>query len=1396
MQADQRRPQPLDTFDLRDQIHSDDHQNIQAHVEATMNYGTDDEHSVLEDDSEAEDGEDYIEEDDMSSTLSIPNESIDFDMVYAFHSFAATVEGQANVVKGDSLYLMDDTNSYWWLVRVLKTQEVGYIPAENIETPFERLARLNKHRNIDLALPTQEEQDNPNTPRGNTTSRTGHQTPSPHPPNTTGSRENQTRNVHFTSIRSQYRYIPPLREGEIEEEDDEWDVHGFEDEDLELAAEQMYMQSMEEDDGMQWDEDVSATPIPDALQPGSLRELKEQQNLRVQQQQQLQLQLQQKELAAQERQPQQQAIALEQVISPEQATQLAIQAQQQVLQQQQRQALPTSSSREVLSEESSSPRRADPAEATETLKVTVTPSIAREYDERPVVGQQPYPPRIVIEKQQDDERTKRMRDDEPPDESLKKAKGKEKMAAPVSSTMYNKPTTAKLRKVPSKDSKETTDDEGKDKKKKGSMFGGLFGRRKEKGSKEAKGAGSASITSVESEYTARDSEDSGKSGPRPPPSDGTTSPTTTVAQQQQQALGSRSPPPPENRAATQQVDQLAPSTPERSTTPQVSQHASQLRQRDQQQQALYQQYLNRSPSSPPETQPSYGLQSVSAVMLSSPPSSSALGPPASRPRPGSLILTSPQSSEAQNLSVIRVFAGRNLQTEATFKTVLLNPSTTASDLVRQAIQRFRLPSAEVESDYYLTIKQVEGGAFAVLDPKEHPLVVFDNLVVEATELPKVKRSSVGSISSVSSNLSMLPAIKKLSMNDFTDDSAVKFYLNRRGDGNPDDSMNGHEGDDTLIAASLDDSLEIQASRPQQYPSISPQGPNVTPERFTSPSIRFPLQLVIYAEDLPEDMQFHPTTEAIVYKNALPDPSAPVVVSPNLRRKVFMYPKNVTVAEVTELGLERFGIQDGVIDGGDEVEDKMTKRRSVSRVRYGLMISVDGQERELSPSSKIIDAFPRPPQYRTPDRQASINKRRSLDAGQLLGSIDDVRPDDPVFVLRRATAYRNSTSRRRSSAPLDEIALQHLHMHRESTSSYNSDAQAPIDEGKLKQPSRQEIIAAQRAATRATQRAIVSAQYNSVRGMDVLLPGNSMLRSSRYNVGDRMRYSYVEPDGESYDISDVVEQEWRDLNTTNKHDLLEGVFNRNKDGISEKLDRFLHKIRKGKGKEKDLLSVSSADSHQLSFRSLSPSEYSTNDAEVHSRSITPGSAALTSRMPSGNVQVEAAPAPAVYIRPLPSTKGLTSDDRSSRPGTTTPTGNTRSVPVPSSRRNLSVTSVISDNSGRNTPVHSQPNLHRVEEERVKDNARMVTPRSQQRWPVIPKDDFGHAHMMAIIEYKGLRPKQPTVPLDPVDELLFGAPLDLDSLHPLVREIYASGFKQLEEMDKLLDTYIRRSAVGAF
>jgi hypothetical protein len=98
-----------------------------------------DEFDFEDDDDDDDDDDDRIVELDddlrssMTSSPSIPDSDIDFDLVYALHTFVATVDGQASVVKGDALTLLDDSNSYWWLVKVLKTGEIGYIPAENIE---------------------------------------------------------------------------------------------------------------------------------------------------------------------------------------------------------------------------------------------------------------------------------------------------------------------------------------------------------------------------------------------------------------------------------------------------------------------------------------------------------------------------------------------------------------------------------------------------------------------------------------------------------------------------------------------------------------------------------------------------------------------------------------------------------------------------------------------------------------------------------------------------------------------------------------------------------------------------------------------------------------------------------------------------------------------------------------------------------------------------------------------------------------------------------------------------------------------------------------------------------------------------------------------------------------
>ncbi|KAI0480591.1 hypothetical protein GGR56DRAFT_687796 [Xylariaceae sp. FL0804] len=129
-------------------------------------------YDALEEDSDHEDdhgndrkaGDDNDNDDDISFSFNArfvdsgwggeclqETEDIDFEFVYALHTFVATVEGQANASKGDTMVLLDDSNSYWWLVRVVKDSSIGYLPAEHIETPTERLARLNKHRNIDLS---------------------------------------------------------------------------------------------------------------------------------------------------------------------------------------------------------------------------------------------------------------------------------------------------------------------------------------------------------------------------------------------------------------------------------------------------------------------------------------------------------------------------------------------------------------------------------------------------------------------------------------------------------------------------------------------------------------------------------------------------------------------------------------------------------------------------------------------------------------------------------------------------------------------------------------------------------------------------------------------------------------------------------------------------------------------------------------------------------------------------------------------------------------------------------------------------------------------------------------------------------------------------------------------
>jgi len=329
--------------------------------------------------------------------------------------------------------------------------------------------------------------------------------------------------------------------------------------------------------------------------------------------------------------------------------------------------------------------------------------------------------------------------------------------------------------------------------------------------------------------------------------------------------------------------------------------------------------------------------------------------------------------------------------------------------------------------------------------------------------------------------------------------------------------------------------------------------------------------------------------------------------------------------------------------------------------------------------------------------------------------------------------------------------------------------SPADDGKPRQPSKQEIIAAQRAATRANQRAILSAQTNSLRGVDVLLPGNAMIRSSRYEVDDRMRYSYVPPDGEAYDISDIIEQEWSESNVQ-KNDLLEGVLVRNKDGIGDRLDRVLSKIKSGQSNSQASVSQSNSTStmgsNVDSTRTASLSEYSLDDPPSdegpNSRASTPG---FIGRSPTPtNAGIQRAISPSLKAQsPNP--------DSQIRSRTATPT---KLGSGATSRRQPSIASVMSDLAGYSTSRVPTPKGSPSEN---------PTPRPQRKRPIIPQDDFGISHMMAIIEYAGSTPKIIPPPMNPVDEHLYGRKFHVGSLHPEIQSIYADSFKKLDDVDQV-------------
>lgn len=77
--------------------------------------------------------------------------------LYALYEFSGPDPSQCDLEYDDAVVLLNDDDSYWWLIKKVKDGKIGFAPAECLETPGERLARLNCWKNEELERVTKEE---------------------------------------------------------------------------------------------------------------------------------------------------------------------------------------------------------------------------------------------------------------------------------------------------------------------------------------------------------------------------------------------------------------------------------------------------------------------------------------------------------------------------------------------------------------------------------------------------------------------------------------------------------------------------------------------------------------------------------------------------------------------------------------------------------------------------------------------------------------------------------------------------------------------------------------------------------------------------------------------------------------------------------------------------------------------------------------------------------------------------------------------------------------------------------------------------------------------------------------------------------------------------------------
>jgi len=286
----------------------------------------------------------------------------------------------------------------------------------------------------------------------------------------------------------------------------------------------------------------------------------------------------------------------------------------------------------------------------------------------------------------------------------------------------------------------------------------------------------------------------------------------------------------------------------------------------------------------------------------------------------------------------------------------------------------------------------------------------------------------------------------------------------------------------------------------------------------------------------------------------------------------------------------------------------------------------------------------------------------------------------------------------------------------------------------------------------------------------------------------VRYSFVQPDGETYDISDIIEDEWHGVrgssidsddrpqgdSTGTQGDLLETALAKPAAILKQDIDRVLTKIQ-----DNSLLTVNSAPPKD---DELSPSVYS----EVGtSQGGTPaGTPSYSEFMDAGNDHTQS------RSRSLtPTTGRLPPQDPSNAASiasrATVATGNRSISPVTSHHQQPSIASVMSDLSAYTagsvadglSKSNVQGRTHAQTESRSPSDRNQLSTR--RIW-----DESGISRMIALIELGAVQTQPPPRP-NILDHMFLGTPLSVDELHPRAREFFEPSIRRLDDVEKQLD-----------